>query len=265
MSAYEELLEKVLNEGVERTDRTGTGTLSLFGAQMRFNLEEGFPLITTKKVHFKSVVGELLWILSGSTNVNDLRDIYGVTIWDEWGDVDGNLGPMYGWQWRNFGGEAKGWGVDQIANVIESIKTDPYSRRLVVSAWNPVDLPDMALAPCHVLFQFYVHDGKLSCHLYQRSADMFLGVPFNIASYALLTHIIAVECGLGVGDFVWSGGDVHIYKNHIEQAKLQLSREEREMPGLFHLVRNDWRDYEVGDFRLMGYTPHPVIAGKVAV
>lgn len=276
MSAYEELLAKVLEEGQERTDRTGTGTLSIFGAQMCFNLEEGFPLITSKRVHFKSVVGELLWFLEGSSDVDVLRDKYGVTIWDEWAE-DGNIGPMYGTQWRDWGGEGvwdsyndepnDGYGIDQIREVVENIKEDPYSRRHVVSAWNVGLLDSMALAPCHVLFQFYVQDGKLSCHLYQRSADMFLGVPFNIASYALLTHLIAKATGLGVGEFIWSGGDVHIYKNHIEKAKLQLSREERPFPklGLFRIIGTDIDGWRPEDIDVNGYNPHPGIKAQVAV
>ena len=253
MHNYLALLEKILTQGHERPDRTGTGTLSLFGEQLRFNLERGFPIVTTKKVHFKSVVCELLWMYHGRTDVQWLQD-KGVTIWNEWSLSDGTIGKGYGKQWRNFGG------VDQIAQVIEQIKRDPYSRRHIVSAWNPPELPEMALAPCHCFFQFYVRDGKLSCHLFQRSADIFLGVPYNISSYSLLTHIVARECGLGVGELIISFGDVHLYSNHIEQAKLQLTREPLPLPTLVlgeRLVPED--------ISLTGYEAHPAIKAPVAV
>lgn len=225
MKNYLELLDKVLKEGAEKEDRTGTGTLSLFGAQLRFDLQKGFPLLTTKRVHFKSVVYELLWFLRGDTNIRYLRE-NGVSIWDEWADENGDLGPVYGKQWRNWNG------FDQIQNILDTLKHDPDSRRMLVSSWNVSELPQMALAPCHALFQFYVANDRLSCQLYQRSADLFLGVPFNIASYALLTHMIAAQSGLMVGDFVWTGGDVHLYRNHLEQARLQLSRAPMELPVL---------------------------------
>lgn len=265
---YEELLQDVLWKGEEKPDRTGTGTYSLFGAQLRYDLSKGFPLITTKKVSLKSVVGELLWFLSGSTDTRALREKYGVTIWDEWADEEGDVGPMYGWQWRNFGGEALGWGVDQIDTVIRAIRTNPHSRRHVVSAWNPTDLPDMALAPCHAMFQFYVSaDGKrLSCHVFQRSADVFLGVPYNIASYAALTHIIAQQTSLEVGELLWSATDVHLYKNHEHQATEQIGREVRPFPTLKRLpFVIDFEHYQQEDFVVEGYDPHPAISAPVAV
>lgn len=261
---YENLLRDVLANGVQKTDRTGTGTRSVFGRQIRYDLAEGFPLITTKRVHFKSIAYELLWFLRGESNVGWLRD-KGVTIWDEWADPDGELGPVYGVQWRSWP-TPNGENIDQISEIIEQIKATPDSRRLVVSAWNVAELNKMALMPCHVLFQFYVADGKLSCQLYQRSADMFLGVPFNIASYALLTHMVAQQCGLGVGDLVWTGGDVHIYENHIKQVELQLSRDARPSPTLrINRKPEDILDYEYEDFELVGYDPHPGIRAKVAV
>jgi thymidylate synthase len=269
---YEDLLNHVLVNGAKRTDRTGTGTRSIFGAQMRFDLQQGFPLITTKKVHWKSIVVELLWLLTGNTNTQYMTD-RGVTIWDEWADEFGELGPVYGHQWRSWGAldvfnrDGKGNpAVDQIAQVIESIKHNPDSRRHIVSAWNPAELDDMALPPCHAFFQFYVQDGKLSCQLYQRSADMFLGVPFNIASYALLTHMIARQTGLKVGEFVWTGGDVHIYENHIPQVVEQLTREIRPFPQLHVLIRRpDIDSYDWKDFEVLGYRPHPAIKAPVAV
>ena len=265
MKQYLNLLRQVQNHGRQKQDRTGTGTRQIFGAQMRFDLREGFPLVTTKKVHFKSVVAELLWFLSGSTNVKDLQAM-GCTIWDEWANPDtGDLGPVYGEQWRNWPGH-DGWNIDQIADLIEGISTNPHSRRHIVSAWNPADIPDMALAPCHALFQFDVTDGVLSCQLYQRSADLFLGVPFNIASYALLTHMVAAQCDLAVGDFVWTGGDCHIYDNHVEQVQTQLARDPRPLP-MLHIKRRPASifDYAPDDFEVVGYEPHPAIKAQVAV
>jgi thymidylate synthase len=264
MKEYHALLNHILENGTEKTDRTGTGTISCFGYQMRFNLAEGFPLVTTKKLHLKSIIYELLWFLKGDTNTGYLKE-HGVGIWDEWAAENGDLGPVYGKQWRSFEG-ANGETVDQITWLINEIKRNPDSRRLVVSAWHPVDLPKMALSPCHCLFQFYVADGKLSCQLYQRSADTFLGVPFNIASYALLTMMIAQVCDLEVGDFVHTFGDVHLYSNHIEQAHLQLSRECRPLPTLRlnPSVKNIF-DFQYEDFRLENYNPHPHIKGAVAV
>src|SRR5690606_2484745 len=259
---YEDLLRDVLSNGVHKSDRTGTGTRSVFGRQLRFDLAEGFPLITTKRVHFKSIALELLWFLRGESNVGWLRD-NGVTIWDEWADENGELGPVYGVQWRSWP-TPSGEQIDQIAQVIEQIRTNPDSRRLIVSAWNPADIPSMALAPCHALFQFSVADGRLSCQLYQRSADMFLGVPFNIASYALLTHMIAAQTGLELGDFVWTGGDCHIYDNHVEQVEQQLSREAYALPSLKILTKRDSVfDYEFADFAVEGYEHHPAIKGAV--
>lgn len=264
MHPYEDLLRDTFEHGVHKTDRTGTGTRSVFGRQIRFDLAEGFPLITTKRVHFTSIAIELLWFLRGESNVAFLRD-NGVTIWDEWADADGELGPVYGVQWRSWP-TPSGEQIDQISDVIEQIKVNPDSRRLIVSAWNPADIPRMALAPCHALFQFYVADGKLSCQLYQRSADMFLGVPFNIASYALLTHLVAQQTGLDVGDFIWTGGDTHIYDNHVEQVTEQLSRDPFPLPKL-RITRKPASifDYTLDDFEVVDYQHHPAIRGAVAV
>ena len=277
MKTYHDLLSHILEFGHRKEDRTGTGTLSVFGYQMRFALNEGFPLLTTKKVHVKSIVHELLWFLKGDTNINYLKE-NGVSIWDEWADADGNLGPVYGHQWRNFGARKSGetWcgttlsqdlpGVDQISDVLKQIKNNPDSRRLIVSAWNPVDVPKMALPPCHYMFQFYVAGGALSCQLYQRSADVFLGVPFNIASYALLTHMIAQVCNLKVGDFVHTLGDAHLYTNHIEQARLQLSRDFRALPKLvLNPSVTDLFSFKYEDIVFDGYDPHPGIKAPVAV
>ncbi|WP_282818751.1 thymidylate synthase [Curtobacterium flaccumfaciens] len=260
---YEDLLRRVLTEGSPKGDRTGTGTRSLFGAQLRYDLSKGFPLVSTKRVHFKSVAYELLWFLRGEGNATWLQE-HGVRIWNEWADADGDLGPVYGVQWRSWP-TPSGEHVDQIAQVIDQIRTNPDSRRLIVSAWNVADVPDMALAPCHAFFQFSVNDGKLSCQLYQRSADMFLGVPFNIASYALLTHMIAAQTGLEVGDFVWTGGDCHIYDNHVEQVEEQLSRTAYPMPTLELAPRDSIDDYEYEDFAVVGYEHHPAIKAAVAV
>jgi thymidylate synthase len=263
-TTYEGLLRDTLANGTQKSDRTGTGTTSVFGRQLRFDLSQGFPLITTKRVHFKSIAYELLWFLRGESNVGWLRD-HGVTIWDEWADASGELGPVYGVQWRSWptpGGEH----IDQISQVVEDIRRTPDSRRLIVSAWNPADIPDMALAPCHALFQFYVADGKLSCQLYQRSADLFLGVPFNIASYALLTLMIAQQTGLEPGDFVWTGGDCHIYDNHREQVAEQLTREPYPFPTLqFGRKPDSILDYAYEDFEIVGYQHHPAIRAAVAV
>jgi thymidylate synthase len=263
MRQYLDLLDHVLTHGVEKGDRTGTGTLSVFGHQARYDLTAGFPAVTTKKLHLKSVVGELIWFLSGSTNVKWLQE-NGISIWDEWADADGDLGPVYGYQWRSWP-TPDGRHVDQIAAVIESIKTNPDSRRHIVSAWNVADVAGMALPPCHAMFQFYVADGRLSCQLYQRSADIFLGVPFNIASYALLTHLVAQQTGLEVGDFVHTLGDAHLYLNHVEQAKLQLTREPRPLPTLELTPRDSIDSYEIADVRLVGYDPHPGIKAPIAV
>ncbi|GLI25816.1 thymidylate synthase [Agromyces rhizosphaerae] len=261
---YEDLLREVLAGGTPKSDRTGTGTRSVFGRQLRFDLAEGFPLITTKRVHFKSVAYELLWFLRGDSNVRWLQE-HGVTIWDEWADASGDLGPVYGVQWRSWP-TPSGAHIDQLAQVIEQIRISPDSRRLVVSAWNPADIPDMALAPCHALFQFYVADGRLSCQLYQRSADLFLGVPFNIASYALLTHLVAAQTGLGVGDFVWTGGDCHIYDNHVEQVTEQLTRDPYPYPTLrITADRPTISDYEFEDLEVVDYVHHPAIRAAVAV
>jgi thymidylate synthase len=260
---YEDLLRLVLERGVHKCDRTGTGTRSLFGHQLRYDLGAGFPLITTKKVHLKSVIYELLWFLRGDSNVGWLRQ-NGVTIWDEWAGADGDLGPIYGVQWRSWP-TPSGEHVDQISAALELLRTDPDSRRIIVSAWNVGELPRMALAPCHAFFQFYVADGRLSCQLYQRSADMFLGVPFNIASYALLTHMMAAQAGLRVGDFVWTGGDCHIYDNHLEQVTEQLSRDPRPYPELFLAQRDSIFDYTYDDIEVRGYDPHPAIKAPVAV
>ncbi|WP_312046562.1 thymidylate synthase, partial [Erwinia sp.] len=259
-----ELMQKVLNEGTPKNDRTGTGTLSIFGHQMRFNLQEGFPLVTTKKCHLRSIIHELLWFLKGDTNIAYLKENK-VTIWDEWADENGDLGPVYGKQWRSWGAP-DGRQIDQLAKVMEQLKNDPDSRRIIVSAWNVGELDEMALAPCHAFFQFYVADGKLSCQLYQRSCDVFLGLPFNIASYALLVHMVAQQCGLEPGDFVWTGGDTHLYSNHLEQANLQLTREPREMPKLV-IKRKPASlfDYRFEDFDIEGYDPHPAIKAPVAI
>jgi thymidylate synthase len=264
MQTYLDLLREVRERGVERGDRTGTGTLSLFGYQMRFDLARGFPLLTTKKLHFKSIVHELLWFLKGDTNIAYLK-ANGVSIWDEWADANGDLGPVYGAQWRSWPAR-DGGAIDQIADVEGALKTDPSSRRHIVSAWNPADLPRMALAPCHCLFQFYVAEGRLSCQLYQRSADVFLGVPFNIASYALLTMMMAQSTGLKAGDFVHTFGDVHLYLNHIEQADEQLKREPRLLPTVAQnpAVCSIF-DFAYDDFTLSGYQPHPAIKAPVAV
>jgi thymidylate synthase len=264
MKQYLQLLDHVLTQGTEKTDRTGTGTQSVFGYQMRFDLQQGFPLVTTKKLHAKSIIHELLWFLAGDTNIKYLKE-NGVKIWDEWADESGDLGPVYGKQWR-FWPTPRGEEIDQIAEIITQIKQTPDSRRMLVSAWNVGELEQMALMPCHALFQFYVADGRLSCQLYQRSADIFLGVPFNIASYALLTHMVAQQCDLEVGDFVWTGGDTHLYSNHIEQAKLQISREPLTMPKLA-ISRKPATifDYQFSDFEIVDYQSHPHIAAPVAV
>ena len=264
MRAYLDLLARVRNEGVRKADRTGTGTLSVFGHQLRCDLARGFPLVTTKRIHLKSVVHELLWFLRGETNVRYLRE-HGVTIWDEWADADGELGPVYGRQWRAWG-TAEGGSVDQIAGVMRQIREQPDSRRLLVSAWNVGEIPRMALAPCHVLFQFHVAAGRLSCQLYQRSADVFLGVPFNIASYALLTHLIAAQCDLEPGEFIWSGGDCHLYLNHLQQADAQLARQPLPPPRL-RLRRRPPTvfDYQYEDIEFVDYQHHPAIKAPVAV
>ena len=262
MQQYLDLLKKVRTEGSHKGDRTGTGTLSIFGYQMRFNLQESFPLITTKKVHFKSVAFELLWFLRGETNIKFLKE-NSVRIWDEWADDNGDLGPVYGKQWRNW--ESNGKSYDQILEVIEQIKSNPDSRRHIVSAWNVGDIPSMALAPCHNMFQFYVQNNKLSCQLYQRSADIFLGVPFNIASYALLTHMVAEVCNLEVGDFVHTFGDVHLYTNHLEQADEQLTRKPLSPPQIKVARKQNIDEYVYEDFELIGYEHHPHIAAPVAV
>lgn len=264
MQAYLDFLRHIQTNGIKKQDRTGTGTYSVFGYQMRFDLSAGFPVVTTKKLHVRSIFHELLWFLSGDTNIKYLRD-NGVTIWDEWADADGNLGPVYGKQWRRWE-TADGRMVDQISDVIQQIKTNPNSRRLLVSAWNVGELNNMALPPCHLLFQFYVADGKLSCQLYQRSCDAGLGVPFNIASYALLTHLIAEQCDLAVGDFVWTGGDCHIYLNHVEQVQQQLTRAPYPLPKLL-MKRKPASifEYRYEDFEIVGYQSHPHIAMPVAV
>ena len=264
MRQYHNLMKEVLEKGVQKSDRTGTGTISIFGHQMRFNLAEGFPMVTTKKLHLKSIIQELLWFLKGSTDNNWLKE-RGVSIWNEWAAPDGDLGPIYGYQWRSWPAP-NGGHIDQIAEVVETLKKNPDSRRIIVSAWNVADIPRMALAPCHAFFQFYVADGKLSCQLYQRSADIFLGVPFNIASYALLTHMMAQQCNLEVGDFVWTGGDCHLYSNHLEQVDLQLSRDFFPLPKLNILRKPDSIfDYEFEDFEIAGYESHPAIKAPVAV
>ncbi len=264
MRQYLEFMRHVKEHGAVKTDRTGTGTLSVFGHQMRFDLQQGFPLLTTKKVHLKSIIHELIWFLQGSTNIAYLKE-NGVSIWDEWADADGNLGPIYGYQWRSWPAP-NGEHIDQISQVLEQIRSTPDSRRMIVSAWNVADVPNMKLPPCHAFFQFYVADGKLSCQLYQRSADIFLGVPFNIASYAILTHMMAQQAGLEVGDFVWTGGDCHLYSNHLEQVDLQLSRTPKELPRLAIRRKPDSLfDYRFEDFEVEGYDPHPAIKAPVAV
>jgi thymidylate synthase len=264
MQAYLDLIRRIMDEGVRKDDRTGTGTISVFGHQMRFDLSQGFPLVTTKKLHLKSIIHELLWFLKGDTNIRYLKE-NGVSIWDEWADENGDLGPVYGKQWRSWA-KPDGGTVDQIRWVLDEIRRNPDSRRLIVSAWNPAELDRMALAPCHCLFQFYVAEGRLSCQLYQRSADVFLGVPFNIASYALLTHMFAQQCDLAVGDFVWTGGDCHLYLNHFEQANEQLQRTpfplprlaiKRKPPSIF--------EYEFEDFQLLNYQAHPSIKAPIAI
>ncbi|OCG06459.1 thymidylate synthase [Gilliamella sp. wkB178] len=264
MKQYLALMQKILDEGVPKSDRTGTGTLSIFGHQMRFNLQDGFPLVTTKKCHLRSIIHELLWFLKGDTNVKYLHDNK-VTIWDEWADENGDLGPVYGKQWRAWGA-ADGRQIDQISQLISQIKKDPDSRRMIVSAWNVGELDQMALAPCHAFFQFYVAQGKLSCQLYQRSCDVFLGLPFNIASYSLLVHMIAQQCDLAVGDFVWTGGDTHLYSNHMQQTHLQLSRQPKALPKL-KIKRKPPTifDYEFEDFEIVDYDPHPAIKAPVAI
>lgn len=264
MQAYLDLLHRARHEGVFKSDRTGTGTYSVFGHQMRFNLADGFPLLTTKKLHTKSIIHELLWFLSGDTNIAYLK-ANGVRIWDEWADADGNLGPVYGYQWRSWPAP-DGRHIDQISQVVDQIRRQPDSRRLIVSAWNPALVDEMALPPCHALFQFYVAEGRLSCQLYQRSADIFLGVPFNIASYALLTQMVAQVCNLQPGDFVWTGGDCHLYSNHVAQADEQLTRQPRPLPQL-HLNPEvtDLFAFTFDDISITGYDPHPHIAAPVAV
>jgi thymidylate synthase len=264
MQQYLDLMRHVLDNGTQKHDRTGTGTISVFGYQMRFNLAEGFPMVTTKKLHLKSIVHELIWFLSGDTNIKYLKE-NGVKIWDEWADEDGNLGPVYGSQWRSWP-TPDGQHIDQITNIINQIKNNPDSRRIIVSAWNVAEIENMALPPCHSFFQFYVADGKLSCQLYQRSADIFLGVPFNIASYALLTMMVAQVCDLQVGDFIHTLGDAHLYNNHLEQTRLQLSRETRPLPQM--KINPDVKDifnFKFEDFELLNYDPHPHIKGAVAV
>ncbi|HIH7811734.1 TPA: thymidylate synthase [Yersinia enterocolitica] len=264
MKQYLDLMKKVLEEGTTKDDRTGTGTLSIFGHQMRFNLQDGFPLVTTKRCHLRSIIHELLWFLNGDTNIGYLKE-NNVSIWDEWADENGDLGPVYGKQWCAWGA-ADGRQIDQLSKVVQQLKQDPNSRRIIVSAWNVGELDQMALAPCHAFFQFYVADGKLSCQLYQRSCDVFLGLPFNIASYALLVHMMAQQCDLAVGDFVWTGGDTHLYSNHIEQTHLQLSREPRALPKLI-IKRKPASlfDYRFEDFEIEGYDPHPGIKAPIAI
>ena len=264
MKQYLEMLRHVRTQGIAKSDRTGTGTLSVFGHQSRFDLRAGFPLLTTKKLHLKSIIYELLWFLRGETNTAWLKE-HGVTIWDEWADANGDLGPVYGKQWRSWS-TPQGGSIDQISRAVDLLKRDPDSRRIIVSAWNVGELGQMALTPCHALFQFWVAEGRLSCQLYQRSADIFLGVPFNIASYALLTHMMAQQCDLGVGDFIWTGGDCHLYVNHLEQADLQLAREPYPLPRL--AIRRKPAtifDYEYGDFEIVDYECHPAIKAPIAV
>ncbi len=264
MKQYHDLMKRILDEGVEKGDRTGTGTISVFGHQSRYNLQEGFPVITTKKLHLRSIIYELLWFLKGDTNISYLKE-NGVKIWDEWADEEGNLGPVYGYQWRNWPAP-NGKHIDQITQIIDQLKTNPNSRRIIVSAWNVGEIENMALPPCHAFFQFYVADGKLSCQLYQRSADVFLGVPFNIASYALLTMMVAQVCGLQPGDFVHTLGDAHLYSNHIEQTNLQLGRTPKKLPRMkINPNVNNIFDFTYEDFELIGYDPDPHIKGKVAV
>jgi len=264
MKQYLDLMQHVLDTGAQKHDRTGTGTISVFGYQMRFNLQEGFPMVTTKKLHLKSIIHELIWFLSGETNIKYLKD-NNVKIWDEWADDDGNLGPVYGSQWRSWP-TPDGGHIDQISKIIDTIKNNPDSRRIIVSAWNVAEIDDMALPPCHAFFQFYVAEGKLSCQLYQRSADIFLGVPFNIASYALLTMMVAQVCGLQYGDFIHTLGDAHLYNNHIDQAKLQLSRDSKALPVMeINPEVKDIFSFKFEDFNLKGYEPHPHIKAAVAV
>lgn len=264
MKQYLDLMKKVLSDGTTKIDRTGTGTLSIFGHQMRFNLQEGFPLVTTKRCHLRSIIHELLWFLSGDTNVSYLNE-KNVTIWDNWADKNGDLGPVYGKQWRAWE-TASGNYIDQLSNVVQQLKLEPNSRRIIVSAWNVSELEKMALAPCHAFFQFYVATGKLSCQLYQRSCDVFLGLPFNIASYALLMHMLAQQCDLDIGDFVWTGGDIHLYSNHITQTQLQLTRNPRQLPKL--LIKSkptSLFDYRFEDIVIRDYYPHPTIKAHVAI
>lgn len=264
MRQYLDYLSYILNNGIQKKDRTGTGTISIFGYQMRFNLHEGFPVVTTKKVHLRSIVYELLWFLRGETSIKYLQD-NGVSIWDEWADTEGNLSGIYGKQWRSWG-TADGRTIDQISKVVEEIKREPDSRRLIVSTWNVGEIDDMALPPCHLLFQFYVAEGRLSCQLYQRSADSFLGVPFNITSYSLLTHMVAQQCDFDVGEFIWTGGDCHIYSNHIEQVKLQLTRQPYPLPQLIMKRKPDSIfDYQYEDFEIFNYNSHPRIPAPVAI
>ncbi|MVM30264.1 thymidylate synthase [Spirosoma sp. HMF4905] len=264
MQQYHDLLRHILDNGTRKTDRTGTGTISVFGYQMRFNLQDGFPLLTTKKVHTKSIIHELLWFIKGDTNIKYLKD-NGVSIWDEWADENGDLGPVYGKQWRSWAAP-DGRVIDQLQDVLKQLKNSPDSRRMIISAWNPADVPNMALPPCHLLMQFYVADGKLSCQLYQRSADVFLGVPFNIASYALFTMMIAQECGYTAHEFIWTGGDTHLYLNHLEQVETQLAREPRPLPTM--RLNPDVKsvfDFTYADFTLENYNPYPAIKAPVAV
>lgn len=264
MKEYLELMQHIVDTGNDKSDRTGTGTRSVFGYQIRFDLSQGFPLVTTKKCHLRSIIHELLWFLNGDTNISYLTD-NGVKIWDEWADDNGDLGPVYGKQWRSWPKE-DGQFVDQISELVELLKNDPNSRRMIVCAWNVGELSEMALSPCHCLFQFYVADGKLSCQLYQRSCDVFLGLPFNIASYAMLTHMLAQQVGLEVGDFIWSGGDTHLYSNHMEQVALQLSREPRALPTLkINRKPDSIFDYKFEDFEISDYEPHPHISAPVAI